>query len=144
MAGLMALALGVRAADFIEIKGARELDNIRVAFDLGQAYHTALQVLPRAEAVVAGTVGDVSGKSETGYYVGYALSANLTKEGIKGTVLGNLLEGFIDFAAKGEAPKQSPVFKKFETTFSIKKPGKEWTKVVVDKSIVYEVRWVTE
>ena len=131
IAGLIACATSALAADFIEIKGARDLDNIRIPLKSGSAYHSEIQALPHGEAA-------------TGFYVGYALQADTSKKGIKGSLVGNILQGFIDFGAKDEGERLSPVLNSFEKKFSIKKPGKQWTKVTVAKDTIYEVRWITE
>lgn len=131
IAGLIACATSSPAADFIEIKGAHELDNIRIPLKAGSAYHSDIQALPNGEA-------------ETGFYIGYALQADTSKNGISGSLVGNLLQGYIDFGAKGEGKKLSPVLNSFEKKFSIKKPGKQWTKVTAAKDTIFEVRWITE
>ena len=131
IAGLIVFVTSALAADFIEIKGPSDLDNIRIPLKSGSAYHFQLQELP-------------NGKTPTGFYVGYALKADVVKKGIEGSLTGNLLRGFIDFGTKGEGEKLSPVLNSFEKKFSLKKPGKQWTKVTVDKDTIYEIRWISE
>ncbi len=131
IAGFIVCASSALAADFIEIKGERDIDNIRIPFKSGSAYHSEIQAITNGEAA-------------TGFYAGYALRADTSKKGIEGSLVGNLLQGFIDFSAKDEGKKLSPVLSSFEKKFSITKPGKHWTKVVVAKDILYEVRWISE
>ena len=131
IAGFIVCASSALAADFIEIKGAQDIDNIRIPLKSGSAYHSKIQALP-------------NGESATGLYAGFALQAETSKKGIEASLVGNLFQGYIDFAAKDEEKKLSPVLKSFEKKFSIKKPGKEWTKVTVAKDTIYEVRWITE
>ncbi|MFA6288249.1 MAG: hypothetical protein WC661_12770 [Opitutaceae bacterium] len=141
IAGLVACATSALAADFIEIKGAHDLDNIRIPIKAGSAYYAQIQALPNADAMIS---GKTDGKEETGFYVGYSLHVATSKKGIEGSFVGNLLQGFIDFGAQGEGKKLSPVLNSFEKKFSIKKPGKQWTKVTVYKDTTYEVRWISE
>lgn len=141
IAGLIACATGAWAADFIEIKGSRDLDNIRIPIKSGIAHYAELQAFPNAETMIG---SNTAAKAETGYYVGYSLNATASEKGIEGSFIGNLLHGFIDFGAQGEASKLSPVLNSFEKKFSIKNPGKQWTKVTATKDITYEVRWVSE
>jgi hypothetical protein len=141
IAGFVVFASSALASDFIEIKGARDLDNIRIPLQSGSAYHAEIQAFPNAKTMISGIASE---KEVTGYYVGYSLQATVAKKGIEGSFVGTRLQGFIDFAAKGEAEKLSPVLNSFEKKFSIKKPSKEWTKVTVAKDSIYEVRWITE
>lgn len=139
--GLLACVVSALAADFIEIKGAQDIDNIRIPFKSGNAWHAQLQALPNAGAMISGNTNE---KEETGFYVGYSLRATASKTGIEGSFVGNLLQGFIDFGTQGEGKKLSPVLNNFEKKFLIKKPGTQWTKVTVAKDISYEVRWIAE
>lgn len=141
LAGLIACATSALAADFIEIKGERDIDNIRILVKSGSAYHAELQALPNAKAMESGNTAE---KGATGYYVGYSLQATVTPKGIEGSFIGNMVRGFIDFGTQEEGKKLSPVLNSFEKKFSIKKPGKQWTKVTVEKGTIYEVRWITE
>jgi hypothetical protein len=141
IAGLFACAVSALADDFIEIKGAQDIDNIRIPLKSGSAYHAQIQALPNADAMIS---GKTDGKEETGFYIGYLLHATASEKGIDGIFSGNLFQGFIDFAAKGEREKLSPVLNSFEKKFLIKKPGKGWTKVKAAKDTTFEVRWITE
>jgi hypothetical protein len=141
IAGFIVCAVSALAADFIEIKGERDIDNIRIPLKSGSAYHAELQALPNAEAMESGNTAE---KAATGYYVGYSLQATVDKKGIEGSFIGNMVRGFVDFGAQGEGKKLSPVLNSFEKKFLIKKPGKQWTKVTVEKGTIYEVRWITE
>ena len=140
IAGLIACATSTLAADFIEMKspghtrsGVPDIDNIRIPLKSGIAYHSETLELPNPK-----------GGAGSGYYYGYQLQANSSKNGIEVSLLVNIFEGFTDLGSKDVGEKLSPVSTIFKNKFLLEKPGMQWTKVTVAKDTTYEVRWITE